>query len=70
MINRITSPNAQVEKSPNKMNESIGNSMQNSGMPTAAGTFYNGTAGSTHHSSPFRTTIQKGMMTGVGFLGK
>ena len=67
MLNRITSPNVQVEK-PNKgMNDSMASQMS---MPTAAGTFFNNTAGSTHHSSPFRTTIAKGMMTGVGFLGK
>jgi hypothetical protein len=29
-----------------------------------------GWAGATHHSSPFRATIARGMMTGVGFLGK
>jgi hypothetical protein len=49
------------------------NDFSNSAATTMAGTTFQGatmTMGRTSNSSPFRETIARGMVTGVGLLGK
>lgn len=61
LMNRMGSP------IPQDKNKTFGDSTMGSTMPTMAGTTmrFNAT-----HTSPFRDTVARGMVTGVGLLGK
>ena len=83
LMQRMASPSAQAHKK-NATNSTFGNTlmttMANTKQPAGAGeTSMNSSQGSmietrrfpgTLHASPFRETIQRGMVTGVGLLGR
>ena len=83
LMQRMASPSAQAQKK-NATNSTFGNTMMttmaNTKQPAGAGeTSMNSSQGSmietrrfpgTLHASPFRETIQRGMVTGVGLLGR
>ena len=68
LMQRVNSPTVQPEKPPGKgTGWALGSTNPGSTVASMNSTMGMGTG---HHSSPFRSTIARGMVTGVGFLGK